>query len=107
MQENTEVATVSPIALIIWLVIVVFLIASLWKVFTKAGRPGWGAIIPFYNTYLMLKVAGKPGWWLILMIFIPIVNLILAILMLVGVARNFGKGSLVCIMISLLSGSTW
>ena len=48
---------------IIWIVLV---IAGTWMTFEKAGRPGWGAIIPFYNTYLMIKVAGRPGWWLIL-----------------------------------------
>ena len=56
----------------LWIVLV---IAGTWKTFVKADKPGWGAIIPFYNTYLMIKVAGRPGWWLILF-FIPIVNII-------------------------------
>ena len=48
-------------------------------------------MIPIYNIYLMLKIAGKPGWWLLLF-FIPFVNFVIAIIALVGFAKNFGKG---------------
>lgn len=73
---------------IVWIVMV---IAGLWMTFAKAGKPGWGAIIPFYNTYLILKVAGRPGWWLILY-FIPLVNIIIALIVSIDVAKNFGHG---------------
>ena len=76
---------------IVYLAIIVFLIASVWKVFTKGGQPGWAALIPIYNMYVLLKVAGKPGWWLILF-FIPIVSIVFGILALAGLAANFGKG---------------
>jgi hypothetical protein len=82
----------SPIGAIISLAIVVFLIISFWKVFSKAGQPGWAIFIPIYNAYVMCKVAGKPGWWVILM-FIPIVNFVIAILVALGVAQQFGKGA--------------
>lgn len=75
----------------ICLALAVFALIAIWKVFTKAGQPGWGALIPIFNTYLLLKIAGKPGWWLILLI-IPVVNLVIAILTLIGVANAFGKG---------------
>ena len=74
---------------VIWIVLV---IAGTWKTFVKAGKPGWGAIIPFYNTYLMIKVAGRPGWWLILF-FIPIVNVIMWLIVALGIAENFGHGA--------------
>lgn len=77
---------------LIYLAIFVLIIAGIWRVFTKAGRPGWGALIPIYNLYLLCGIAGKPGWWVILM-FIPIVNLIISILVSLGVAENFGKGA--------------
>jgi hypothetical protein len=48
------------------LTLALFVIVAMWKVFTKAGQPGWGAIIPIYNVYLLCKIAGKPGWWVIL-----------------------------------------
>jgi hypothetical protein len=62
-----------------------------WASIMKAGRPGWWAIIPFVNSFVLCKLGGKPGWWFILFI-IPIVNIVIAILVLRGVARNFGKG---------------
>jgi len=58
----------------------------------KAGKPGWGAIIPIYNVYLLIKIAGRPGWWLILY-FIPIVNIIILLLVSLDIARNFGHGA--------------
>ena len=76
---------------IIYLAILVLVIAGLWKTFVKAGQPGWAAIIPLYNVYIMLKIAGKPGWWLILF-FIPLVNLVMGIIVLRALAAAFGKG---------------
>jgi hypothetical protein len=82
--------TASPVASIISIAIAVLLIVSLWKVFTKAGKPGWAAIIPFYNIWVMLEVAGRPGWWLILY-FIPLVNILIAIIVSLDIAKAFGK----------------
>ena len=67
-----------------------FLIVSFWKVFVKAGQPGWGIFIPIYNIYLLLMIAGKPGWWLILYL-IPLVNIVIGILVAIDIAKNFGK----------------
>ena len=50
------------IFMIIWLAIVGVVIAGLWKTFAKAGKPGWGAIIPIYNAVLLLEIAGRPIW---------------------------------------------
>jgi hypothetical protein len=66
-------------------------IVSMWKVFTKAGQPGWGILVPFYNLYLMCKIAGRPGWWLVLL-FIPLVNFAIAIVLAIDIAKNFGRG---------------
>ena len=76
---------------IICLAIGIFYIATFWKVFEKAGKPGWASIIPIYNIVVLLDIAGKPVWWIILF-FIPIVNFIFAILTYVGLADRFGKG---------------
>ena len=80
------------IVTIIYLAVTVFYLVAMWKVFVKAGQPGWAIIIPFYNLYVLLQIASKPGWWLLLML-IPIVNLVIGIIMYVGVANNFGKGT--------------
>jgi Na+/proline symporter len=74
------------------LAILVVIIVGLWKVFTKAGQPGWGSLIPIYNAYLWLKIAGKPGWWLLLL-FIPLVNIVIAIIVAIEVAKRFGKSA--------------
>ncbi|RJQ82363.1 hypothetical protein D5S17_02475 [Pseudonocardiaceae bacterium YIM PH 21723] len=73
------------------LAIAVLMIVALWKVFTKAGVPGWFAIIPIVNIYGLTKVAGRPGWWVILLL-IPFVNIIFLIILSVDVAKAFGKG---------------
>lgn len=77
--------------MVIWLAVVVLTIAGMWKVFSKAGQPGWAVLIPIFNFYVLLKVAGKPGWWLILLL-IPLVNVAIAILTIVAVCERFGKG---------------
>jgi hypothetical protein len=75
-----------------YLAVVVLIIAGFWKVFTKAGQPGWAAIIPFYNFYILLKIVGRPGWWLLLLL-IPLVNIVIAVLVAIDVAKAFGKGT--------------
>lgn len=79
------------IMMVIWLGVFVLVIAGMWKMFEKAGQPGWGAIIPIYNYYLLLKVAKRPGWWLVLFL-IPVVNIVIAIIVMVDIAKAFGKG---------------
>jgi hypothetical protein len=77
---------------IIWLAVVVLCIAGFWKVFTKAGHPGWAAIIPIYNVYILTKIAGRPGWW-VLLFLVPVVSFVIAILIGIDVAKAFGKGA--------------
>lgn len=80
-----------PIGLIIFaLAAVVFIIASFWKIFTKAGEEGWKAIIPIYNMIVLLKIVGKPGWWVILFL-IPIVNYVFIIWTYNMLSKSFGK----------------
>ena len=76
---------------LISLVFIVLMIASAWKIFTKAGQPGWASIIPIYNFIVMLKIVGKPWWWIIGML-IPFLNFIVLILVMVNMAKVFGKG---------------
>lgn len=77
---------------IVYLAVVVLLIASVWRVFTKAGQPGWGCLIPIYSQYLMCIIAGKPGWW-VLLLFVPVVNIVICILVSLGIAEQFGKSA--------------
>jgi hypothetical protein len=77
--------------LIVELGLVALFVIGAWKVFEKAGQPGWGAIIPIYNVIVLLRITGKPLWWIILF-FIPIVNFVVEILVSLELARRFGKG---------------
>jgi signal peptidase I len=61
-----------------------------WKLFVKAGRPGWEAIIPIYATYVMLKLSGRPAWWII-WIFIPGINFIVSIGIFIDFIKSYGK----------------
>jgi hypothetical protein len=64
----------------------------MWKVYTKAGKPGWAVLIPIYNTYVLLEIVGREWWWLLLL-FIPIVNIVVLIVVLFDLAKSFGKGT--------------
>lgn len=82
----------SPVILIIQLAILIVVVVGLWKVFEKAGKPGWGSIIPIYNLVLLLEIVGKPIWWLLLL-FIPCVNIIVSLIIFMELAKCFGKGT--------------
>ena len=82
--------TSNPVFWIIYAAVIVLTIIVLWRVFSKAGRPGWAALIPIYNIYTLVKVSGNSGWFTLLY-FIPIVDIIISIVVSLGVAKNFGK----------------
>jgi len=77
-------------AIILIIAIWLFMIICYWKVFTKAGQPGWAAIIPIYNIYIMTKIGGKPGYWTLLCL-IPIVNIVFLIWLTNMISKSFGK----------------
>ena len=86
-SSNGSAASAIP-GIIVGLVAII----GMWKVFEKAGQPGWGALIPIYNIYLLLKIAGRPSWWLILYL-IPFVNFVALIIVSLDVAKAFGKSA--------------
>jgi len=97
LQDNTSTG-ISPLGagigmgiMICYIAVVLLIIIGMWKVFVKAGKPGWASIIPIYNLVVLLEIVGKPIWWIILML-IPLVNLIVYIIILVELAKRFGKG---------------
>ena len=77
--------------IIIYVAVIALMIVSMWKIFTKAGKPGWACIIPIYNIIVLLEIVGKPWWWLLLML-IPVVNIVLAIWMLNLLSKSYGHG---------------
>lgn len=85
-----ESSSLFPI--IFGLAFAVFIIVSMWKVFEKAGQPGWACIVPIYGAYVLTQIAKKPGWWVILML-IPYVNIIALFVIYIALAKQFGKGA--------------
>lgn len=79
------------IAIILYVAIIGLMIASGWKIYEKAGQPGWAAIVPIYNIVVLCKIIGKPTWWVVLCL-IPIVNYVVLIMMIHGLSKSFGKG---------------
>ncbi|CAN5706418.1 hypothetical protein BH11PAT2_BH11PAT2_06100 [soil metagenome] len=79
--------------LVLFIVAVVALIlVSRWKIFKKAGKPGWASIVPIYSTVTLLEIVRKPLWWIVLM-YIPFVNIVLYLIVLRRLAATFGKGT--------------
>jgi len=66
-------------------------IAGMWKILVKAGKPGWAAIIPIYNQIVWLEIVGRPIWWIFLLLFVPIANVVVLIVMCNDLAKSFGK----------------
>lgn len=97
---STMSAGATAVFVVFYLAIIVFMLITLWKIYVKAGRPGWAAIVPVYNSWVLFEIVGYPGWWAILS-FVPLVNIFPAIMMLISyykLAKLFGKsdGFAVC-----------
>lgn len=88
--------------IIFCVVLAVFFIICYWKIFEKAGQPGWAAIVPIYNAYILTKIIGKPGWWTILLL-IPYLNIIFGIWAINLLSKSFGKDILFTLGLLILS----
>lgn len=75
----------------VYLAIFLVFVAGLWKMFTKAGQPGWAAIVPIYNLVVLLQIVGRPIWWVILLL-IPVVNIVISIILWLDTAKSYGRG---------------
>ncbi len=80
----------SPFMTVVYLAVMVLGIVAMWKIFEKAGEPGWAAIIPFYNLYVLFKITWGNGWKF-LFLLIPFANIVFAIITMVKLAKAFGK----------------
>jgi len=78
------------VAIIFYVALIVLMLVSMWKIYTKAGKPGWAILIPIYNIIVLLEIVGKP-WWFILLLLIPIVNIVVMVWMYNLLSLSFGK----------------
>src|ERR1700734_339301 len=89
-MPSSSFAALTPGLALPLLALLVLYIAAYWRVFEKSGQPGWALLIPFYNSYVLIKIAGRPGWWLLLF-FIPLVNFLMLLVISIDIAKVFGK----------------
>ena len=66
--------------------------AGTWKLYQKAGKQPWQALIPVYNAIVLMDIIRRPKWWVILL-FIPIINLMMFPVIWVETLRSFGRNS--------------
>lgn len=91
-EPNTGSAGVFFAIAGVYLAVIIFLLVSSAKVYMKAGRKWWEAIIPVYNTYVLQQIVGRPGWWTLLY-FVPFVNIVVSIINALDLAKSFGQGT--------------
>ena len=88
---------------IICLAILIVTIIGMWKVFEKAGREGWKAIIPFYNMYVLTEISGQNGWLFLLCLIPGVGALIWSIMVSIKLAPAYGKDTAFAIGLILLA----
>jgi len=95
IAQNNEVGAAAAagagLFMLIYFGLILVMIIGMWKMFSKAGKPGWASIIPIYNVVVLIEIAGKPIWW-VLLAMIPFVNFVILIIVNLALAERFGKG---------------
>ncbi len=91
-SSSAASAGIAFVFIAIYLAVLVVIIAGQWKMYAKAGQPGWACIVPIYNIWVLLKIVGREGWWLLLFL-IPCVNIVAIVIVYLDLAKSFGKSS--------------
>ena len=88
---------VGAVAVVIWLFVIlivmavsILMIIAMWRIFTKAGKPGWASLVPIYNMVVMMQIVGRPEWQVVLM-FLPFAHIYISIVLPLDLAKSFGK----------------
>ncbi len=105
-MDSDTAAGVGLFTLLVYLAPLIVTVAGVWKTFEKAGKPGWAAIVPIYNIIIMLEIVGKPTWWVVL-IFVPLVNLVILIILYHQMSLSFGRGVGMTVLLILLPFVGW
>jgi Family of unknown function (DUF5684) len=79
------------VSVVVWLGLTLALVVAQWRIFAKAGVPGWACLVPFYNLVKLLQITGRSGWWLLGM-WVPLFNVFVFIRLVFDLARAFGRG---------------
>jgi hypothetical protein len=92
MQSDVSGELTGLLAALVGFGVLILMLAANWKIFTKAGQPGWACLVPIYNVVVLLKIIQRPMWWVVLML-VPLVSIVVAIITLFDLAKVFGKGA--------------
>jgi hypothetical protein len=87
---------------VFWLIWLVLILVAGWKMYVKAGQQGWVSLIPIINILGLLKIVHRPWWWILLML-IPFVNVVVAIIIMLDLAKAFGHGVGMALLLILLT----
>ena len=87
------IAAIGAIITILSLVLTIVLIIAQWKIYTKAGKPGWASIIPIYNFIVLLEIVELPKWYILLLLFVPLANIYVMFKIYIELAHKFGKST--------------
>lgn len=84
--------TMSGTASLMILAFILLLLVSMWRVYERAGEPGWAILVPIYNTYVLTRIGRVSGWWVLAM-FVPLLNIVALFVVSIGVAERFNRGA--------------
>jgi hypothetical protein len=90
-MENQAIQTMSTMVSAVGGILAIIGIVAGWKLYVKAGQPGWAILIPIYNIIVFLKIINRPWWWLLLLC-IPIVDIVILFIIVFDLGKSFGKG---------------
>ena len=91
-QQQRATEGMAAGVMIFYVAFLVLMLASMWKIYTKAGKPGWAAIVPIYNIIVLLEIVGRPLWWVVLML-VPCVNVVVGFMVMWDLAKAFGRSA--------------
>ena len=86
---------------------VIFFLICEWKIFVKAGEPGWAAIIPFYNIWVLMKISCKNNVLWFILFLIGATSPVAAIISYIGLAKSFGKGTGMILLMIFVPVVAW
>lgn len=89
-----NITNIEVLILIIVLILgLALFVVPFWKIFEKAGKAGWKSLIPIYNNIILIEIVRKPWWWVLIILFVPILNLVFGIWVVNLLSKSFGKGT--------------
>ena len=89
-QDAMAYQQASPFGMFLQFIVAIYFLIVGWMIFEKSGQAGWKILIPFYNSYILVKITGMSGWYFLLF-FLPIVNIIFWIIVALKLGKAFGK----------------